>query len=212
MPPHMESSRRTSRAGAVFVALLSACVADCASPDFEVNPETAEGEAVLVALEHVAALRWGQRRTTVVEGKLAVAHDGENPLAEATRRFLDDAFEARGWRWSTEEPLVPTGNCAFPAGDCRLKDPTELHLTLSMVLPSGDACAAEQSVPPRPPPPFEFCWESAAGKERHGVHIQYLSSYIGWRGRDQAELGGYMFLVTYGRDGWEVEDAGWWVT
>lgn len=207
------SSRHRSLAFGVVVTLTGGQSAGCAGPGVEVDPGTAEGEAVLAALEHVAAEIWEEAGTgTLVKGKAAVAYRGEEPLAESARGFLDEAFAARGWRWSTEDPLVPTGDCVFPGGDCRLKDPTELHLTFSMVRPSGEACAAEQSVPPGPPPPHEFCWEPVAGKERHGVHIQYLSSYTGWRGRDQAELGGYMLLVTYGRDGWEVEDAGWWVT
>lgn len=206
------NSRHRSLAFGVVVTLTGGHSAGCAGHGVDVDPETAEGEAVLAALEHVGALRWQQRSTTTVEGKMAVAYGGELPLSDPTRSFLDEAFEVRGWRWSAEDPLVPTGNCVFPSGDCRLKDPTELHLTFSMVRPSGEACAAEQSVAPGPPPPHEFCWEPVAGKERHGVHIAYLSSYTGWRDRDQAELGGYMLLVTYGRDGWEVEDAGWWVT
>ena len=69
----------------------------------EVTPDTSEGEAVLAALEHMAA-RWWEGSSILVEGKLAVAYDGENPLSESTRRFMDDVIEARGWRWSTQDP------------------------------------------------------------------------------------------------------------
>ncbi len=195
--------------------LLGGHLVGCAEPAAVVDPETSEGEAVLAALEHVAALKWGDSdRSTLVEGKAAVAYGGEAPLSESTRGFLDNALEARGWRWSTEDPLVPTGTCAFPIGDCRLKDPTELHLTFSLVPPSGEACAALQSVPPRPPPPPEgFCWEPTAGAERHGVHVTWLSSYYWeWLDRDHANLGGEFLLVTRGAGGWVVERRGSWDT
>lgn len=196
-----------------FVVLLGGHLVGCAEPAAVVNPETSEGEAVLAALEHVAALKWRDSdRSTLVEGKAAVAYGGEAPLSASTRGFLDNALEARGWRWSTEDPLLPTGNCAFPIGDCRLKDPTELHLTLSLVPPSGEACATEHSVPP-PPPPEGFCWEPTAGEERHGVHVTWLSSYYSERrDRDHANLGGEFLLVTRGADGWVVERRGSWIT
>lgn len=194
--------------------LLGGHLVGCAEPAAVVDPETSEGEAVLAALEHVVALKWKDSdMSTLAEGKAAVAFGGESPLSEFTRGLLDNAFEARGWRWSTEDPLVPTGNCAFPLGDCRLKDPTELHLTFSLVPPAGEACVAEQSVPPRPPPPGEFCWEPAAGEERHGVHVTWLSSYYSeMRERDQAVLGDEGLLVTRGIDGWVVQRQMSWIT
>ena len=102
------------RARAVVVALLCGGVFGCAESIAGPGQETAEGEAVLAALEHVVAIKWGQRGTTTVEGKLAVAYEGEAPLSESTCGFLDAVFEARGWRWSTEDPLVATGSCVFP--------------------------------------------------------------------------------------------------
>ncbi|MYA12534.1 MAG: hypothetical protein F4Z32_13860 [Gemmatimonadetes bacterium] len=209
------NSRHRSLACGVVVTLAGGHSAGCAGPAVEVDPETAEGEAVLAALEHVAAEIWEEAGTgtTLVKGKAAVAYRGEEPLAESARGFLNEAFAARGWRWSTEDPLVPTGNCAFPFGDCRLKDPAELHLTYSMVLPSGEACAAEQSVPPRPPPPFEFCWQSVAGEARHGVHVAWLSSYYSERlGQVRASNGGEGMLVTAGPDGWQVKRMMWWIS
>lgn len=178
------------------------------------DPDISEGEAIMAALDHVAATKWNDSEiSTLVEGRAAVDYSGEAPLSESTRGFLDNALEARGWRWSTGDPLVPTGNCAFPIGDCRLKDPTELHLTFSLVPPAGEACAAERSVPPRPPPPEEFCWEPVAGEERHGVHVTWLSSYYSeMRERDQAALGGEGLLVTRGIDGWAVQRRSSWIT
>ena len=199
-------------AGGAVVTLLISHAPGCATFG-EADPDTSEGEAVLAALEHVAALKWDARGTTTVEGRLAVAYDREKPLSESTRGFLDDAFEARGWRWSTEDPLVPNEDCRHPSQACQLKDPTELHLTFSWVLPSGEACAAEQSVPPRPPPPGEFCWEPVAGEERHGVHVEWLSSLYSERlGRDWAELGGEGLLLTHGPNGWQIKRMMSWIT
>ena len=201
------------QARGTIAALLIGHATGCATFG-EGDRDTSEGEAILTALEHVAALKWEGGSTPLLEGKLAVAYDGESPLSESTRGFLDDAFEARGWRWSTEDPLVPNENCRHPSQACRLKDPTELHLTFSWVLPSGEACAAGQSVPPRPPPaPGEFCWEPVAREERHGVHIEWLSSFYSERlGRDWAELGGYGMLFIRGTDGWVAETHMQWIT
>ena len=194
----------------VVVALFSGYAGGCAAHVVEALPDTSEGEAILAALEHVATIKWGQRETTTITGRAAVRHHGEKPLSESTHGFLDEAFEARGWRWSTEDPLVPTGNCTFPGGDCRLKNPTELHLAFSVVPASGEACAAEASG-------FRlldgFCWEPVAGEERHGVHVWWLSSYFSqWLGGDQAELGGQGMLVTRGPEGWVVEVRMDWIT
>ena len=207
--PHVESSRRTSRACAVFVALLSGCVAGCTSPDVEVDPETAEGQAVQAALEHEAARWWEEEGTTLVEGRVAVAYRGEEQLSGPTSSFLDDAFEQRGWRWSTEDPLVPTGNCAFPFGDCRLKDPTELHLTLWVKPWPGEE---DYRSPPWPPPgPPEFLVEPIAGLEGYKVHLTWLSSFPRSDGH-RADQGGAGFLVTPGTDGWAVEVVMTWDT
>lgn len=116
----------------VVVTLLLACAVGCAESNPAEGQEIADGEAILAALEHVAEIKWSQRTTPLVGGKAAIAYDGEEPLSESARGFLDQAIAARGWRWSTEDPLVPTGNCVFPGGDCLLKDPTELHLTFSV--------------------------------------------------------------------------------
>ena len=108
---------------------------------------------------------------------------------------------------------MPNEDCRHPSQACRLKDPTEVHLTFSWVLPSGEACAAEQSVPPRPPPPGEFCWEPVAGEERHGVHVEWLSSLYSERlGRDWAELGGEGLLLTHGPNGWQIKRMMSWIT
>lgn len=91
----------------VVVALLCGCAASCAKPVAGPGQEITEGEAVLVALEHVAAMKWGERSTTLIEGKAAIAYDGEEPLSESTRGFLDQAIAGRGWRWSTEDWTCP---------------------------------------------------------------------------------------------------------
>ena len=123
VPP--SGSRLLARAA--VVALLCWYTAGCGTPVLEANPRVTEGEAILAALEHVAEPKWGRSGTIMVRGQAAVKHGGEEPLSDATRVFLDKALEARGWRWSTEDPLVPTGDCAFPGGDCRLKNPTEVE-------------------------------------------------------------------------------------
>ena len=154
------------------------------------------------------------RSSTVVEGKLAVAYGGGNPLFESTRRFLDDVIEARGWRWSAEDPLVPTGNCHFPFGDCRLKDPTELHLTFSVVpWPGAEELAPDAADSPRPHPWRDFAVEPVPGQEGYKVHVEWLISHHSARlGRDWAELGGEGLLLTPGPDGWEVEVRMQWIT
>ena len=67
--------RRLLKGG--FVVLLGGHLAGCGEPAAVVDPDISKGEAVLAALEHVAALKWGGGSTLLVEGKLAVAHDGE---------------------------------------------------------------------------------------------------------------------------------------
>ncbi|MDE2804998.1 MAG: hypothetical protein OXN18_07630 [Gemmatimonadota bacterium] len=175
----------------------------------EAGSATAEGEAVLAALEHVAAMKWGERSTILIEGRAAVAYDSEEPLSESTRGFLDEAFKARGWRWSTEDPLVPTGNCSFPDGDCRLKDPTELHLTFSAKpWPGEDDYRGED---PNLLQWDRFVVEPVAGQEGYKVHVRWLGSFT-WRGGHQAELGGEGLLVTRGNDGLVVESVMQWIT
>ena len=171
-------ARHRLLARCVAVAALGAAQAGCGKPVGEVGVDTSEGEAVVAALEHVAAVKWVQTETTLVAGRAAVAYRGPSPLSEAPRGFLDEAFEARGWRWSTEDPLVPTGNCFFPDGDCRLKDPTELHLTFSV--------------------------ERVQAEDAYRIDVDWLGSFR-WRGTDQAELGGEGMIVTPGSDGWVVE-------
>lgn len=167
------------------VALLGGYSVGCVNRVVEAGTDTYEGEAILAALEHVAAIKWRQPETTTVRGKAAVAYSDEVRLSESTRAFLDDAFVARGWRWSTEDPLVPTGNCFFPHGDCRLKDPTELHLTFSV--------------------------EPSTNEMAHSVHVTWLSSFH-WDGGHQAELGGQEMSVTRSPEGWIVETSMEWIT
>lgn len=194
----------------VVVALLVGCAAGCGRSIAEADQDAAEGEAVLAALEHVAAIKWGQRGTTTVEGKLAVAYEGEAPLSESTRGILDAVFEARAWRWSTEDPLVPTGNCLFPGGDCRLKDPTELHLTFSVTPWPGVEDYAEE--PSEPLAALDaFAVEPVPGKGGYKVHVTWLSSYR-WRGGHRAALGGEGLLATRGQDGLVVESVMQWIT
>ena len=195
----------------VVVVVLGGHAVGCAKQVVEAGLDTSEGEAVLAALEHVAGLKWEQERPTLVRGRAAVAYRGEKPLSEPTRGFLDAAFEARGWRWSTEDPLVPTGNCFFPSeGDCRLKDPTELHLTFSVWPWPGEADYAGE---PSGLPEEEFYVEPVAGEEGYKVHVQWLSSYYSQRrDRDQAELGGEGVLVTRETDGWTVKSVMTWIT
>ena len=120
--PSRSPAWRRLLAGGAVVTLLISHAPGCATFG-EADPDTSEGEAVLAALEHVAALKWDARGTTTVEGRLAVAYDGEKPLSASTRRFLDDAFEARGWRWSTEDPLVPNEDCSHPSQDLPAEGP-----------------------------------------------------------------------------------------
>lgn len=186
-------------------------LAGCARQFAGAGSDTSEGEAVLAALEHVAAIMWEPDGTTVVKGKLAVAYRGDEPLLESTRSFLDDALEARGWRWSTDDPRVPNEDCRHPSQACRLKDPTELHLTFTAWRwpaeedYAGDAAASL--------PHDRFVVEPVPGEEGHKVHIEWLSSYHSNRlGRDWAELGGEGLLVTPGPDGLVVERQTWWIT
>ncbi len=202
--------RRRQSAQVAVLALLGTLALGCAGRVVEAGSDTAEGEAVLAALEHVAEIMWEPEWRTLVRGRAAIAHDGEEPLAASTRSFLDGAIAARGWRWSTEDPLVPTGNCAFPDGDCRLKDPTELHLTFSVWRwPGVVDYAAEPSEPLSALNAFVV--EPAPGKEGYKVHVEWLSSFH-WRGGDRAELGGEGLLVTRQPEGWSVEVVMSWIT
>ena len=74
--------RRLLAGGAVVAALVGHATG-CATFGGGA-PDTSEGEAVLAALEHMAARKW-EGNSTLVEGRLAVAYDGENPLSESTR-------------------------------------------------------------------------------------------------------------------------------
>lgn len=196
-------------ARAVLVTLASAQALGCDNRVVEAHPPVTEGEAVLAALEHVAEAKWGQRETIMVRGQAAVKYEGEEPLSESTRAFLDEALEARGWRWSTEDPLVPTGDCAFPGGDCRLKNPAELHLTFSVWPWPGEEDYAEGQ--PEPSSLNRFRVEPVAGEEGYKVHVEWLSSFK-WRDGHMAELGGRGVLVTRGTDGLVVKDVMLWIT
>ena len=175
----------------------------------EPDPPVTEGEAILAALEHVAESKWGQRGTIMVRGQAAVKHDGEEPLSESTRAFLDEALAAHGWRWSTEDPLVPTGNCTFPSGDCRLKNPTELHLTFSVWPWPGEDDYSEEELEPSLE---RFHVEPVPGEEGYKVHVQWLSTIRGRRSEPYAVLGGEGVLVTRGTDGLVVKGVMAWIT
>ncbi len=202
-------SGRPLLAGAILVVLAGAHAAGCTTPVVEADPPVTEGEAILAALEHMAEAKWGQRGTIMVRGQAAVKYEGEEPLSESTHAFLDEAFEARGWRWSTEDPLVPTGNCAFPGGDCRLKNPSEVHLTFSVWPWPGEEDYAEGQ--PEPSSFNRFRVEPVAGEEGYKVHVEWLSSFK-WRDGHMAELGGRGVLVTRGTDGLVVKDVMLWIT
>lgn len=208
---YLNSRRRLLGRGVVVTLLLSQAPA-CVTFG-EGDPDISKGEAVLAALEHVAALKWGGS-TLLVEGKLAVAHDGEEPLSEATRGFLDGVFEARGWRWSTEDPLMPNENCRHPSQACRMKDPTELHLTFSVrPWPGEEDHAPDTAGSSWLHPWSQFVVEPVSGQEGYKVHVEWLSSLYSERlGRDWAELGGEGLLVTPGSDGWEVKRVMRWIT
>ena len=193
----------------VVVALSLGCAVGCARSTGG-DSQDAEAEAVLAALEHVAEMMWEPEWRTRVEGKAAIAHDGEKPLSASTRSFLNEAFAERGWRWSTEDPLVPTRSCVFPDGDCRLKDPTELHLTFSVTpWPREEDYAEEPSEPLAAPDAFVV--EPVPGKEGYKVHVEWLSSFRRHDGH-QAELGGEGLLVTPQPGGWVVEVVMSWIT
>ena len=193
----------------VVVALLGAYAAGWPTPVVEAGQDTSEGEAVLAALDHVAAIKWEERGLTLVKGRAAVAYREETPLSESTRSLLDEALEARGWRWSTEDPLVPTGNCIFPSGDCRLKDPTELHLTFSVKpWPGEEDYEGKRS---DGVPWDDFVVEPVAGEEGYKVHVTWLGS-LRWRDGHHAELGGEGVLVTRGTEGWVAEVRMSWIT
>lgn len=207
VPP--SGSRLPARAA--VVALLCWYAAGCGTPVLEANPQVTEGEAILAALEHVAEPKWGRSGTIMVRGQAAVKHGGEEPLSDATRVFLDKALEARGWRWSTEDPLVPTGDCAFPGGDCRLKNPTEVHLTFSVWPWPGDEDYTEAR--PGSLSLDRFHVEPVPGEQGYKVHVEWLSSYHSSRfNGPQATLGGTGVLVTRGTDGLVVRGVTLWVT
>lgn len=205
------STPRRLLARGLVVALLIGPTTGCGARFAGVGPNTSEGEAVLAALEHVAAIKWEARGTTVVKGKLAVAYRGDGALLQSTRSFLDGALEARGWRWSTENPRVLNENCFHPSQACRLKDPTELHLTFTVWRwPTEEDYAQD---PSGSLPHDRFVVEPVQGREGYKVHVEWLSSYHSERlGRDWAELGGEGLLVTPGPDGWIVERQMWWIT
>jgi len=190
---------------ALLVALAVPHAAGCGTPTVDAGPPVTEGGAVLAALEHVAETKWGQPGTIMVRGRAAVGYRGEEPLSESTRLFLDEALEARGWRWSEEDPLVPTGNCVFPGGDCRLKNPTELHLTFSAWPWPGEEDYSEE----KPDPWSErFRVDPVPGEEGYKVSVGWLNSF---RRDGSAESGGEGVLVTRGTDGLVVTEVMYWI-
>lgn len=204
--------RRRMPGRAVLLALAGAHAAGCGHRVVEPDPPVTEGEAILAALEYVAEGKWGRRATIMVRGQAAVKYRGDEPLSDSSRAFLDEAIEARGWRWSTEDPLVPTENCVFPGGDCRLKNPTELHLTFSVFpWPGAEDYGEEPTGPLSDDDNFHV--EPVPGEEGFKVHIEWLSSFHSSRlGRPLAELGGEGVLVTRGPDGLVVQSVTVWIT
>lgn len=190
--------------------LLGGHLIGCAESATVGDPDISEGEAIMAALDHVAATKWND--ASLSNGKTSIAYDGEEPLSDSTRSLLDEALAARGWHWSAGDPLVPTGNCAFPGGDCRLKEPVELHMTFSV----GTAIEMRQdeAVPPPPPPKLGGFYVDHGDLEgRHDVHVAYISGYYSERlGRNQAFMAGFGMLVTRGADGWVVEVVMQWIT
>ena len=199
------SGRRLLRR-AVLVALAGPHAAGCGTPTVDTGPPVTEDEAILAALEHVAESKWGQPGTIMVRGQAAVEYRGEEPLSESTRLFLNEAIAARGWRWSTEDPLVPTGNCVFPGGDCQLKNPTELHLTFSVWPWPGEEDYSEEELDPFLSERFRV--DPVPGEEGYKVSVGWLSSL-----RDgSAELGGEGVLVTRVTDGLVVTEVLYWIS
>jgi hypothetical protein len=95
-------------------------------------------------------------------------------------------------------------------GDCRLKDPTELHLTFSVrPWPGEEDYAKEPSEPLAAVDAFVV--EPVPGREGYKVHVEWLSSFP-WRGGHRAALGGEGLLVTRGTEGWSVEVVMSWIT
>jgi len=190
------------------LALLSAHALGCASRVVEAGSTTAEGEAILTALEHVAEIMWEPEREILVAGRAAIAHDGERPLTAYTRGFLNTAFEARSWRWSDENPLT-TENCRLPTDYCQLKDPTELHLTYAVWPWPGEADYAGE---PSSLSVNEFVVKPVVGEEGYKVHVEWLSSFRLREGGHRAVLGGEELLVTRQPEGWVVDVIGSWIT
>ena len=79
----------------MVVVLLGGYTVGFATPVVEAGQDTSEGEAVLAALEHVAALQWEQEGLTLLKGRAAVAYHEETPLSESTRGFL--TFTVKPW-------------------------------------------------------------------------------------------------------------------
>ena len=200
------SFARGLRERAILVALACAHAAGCGTPTVDTGPPVTEGGAILAALEHVAESKWGESGTIMIRGQAAVEYRGEEPLSESTRLFLDEAIAVRGWRWSTEDPLVPTGNCVFPSGDCRLKNPTELHLTFSVWPWPGEEDYSEEELDPFLSERFRV--DPVPGEEGYKVSVGWLSSL-----RDgSAESGGEGVLVTRGTNGLVVTEVLYWIS
>ena len=161
-----------------LVVLLSGYSLGCQNQVVVAVSNTAEGEAILTALKQVAAIKKGAARENV-----AVKHGDATPLSESTRGFLNEAFATHGWRWSVENPLVTPEECAFPIGNCSLKDPKELHLT--------------------------FYVKPLTEDKAYNVHVVWLSSY----GPDgNAGLGAHGVSVTRDPKGWRAKAHLAWIS
>ncbi|MDE2876296.1 MAG: hypothetical protein OXU69_01120 [Gemmatimonadota bacterium] len=204
--------RTTTRPGrrmlrpVVFLALAGAHAAGCAYRVVEPDPPVTEGEAILAALEYMAEGKWGLSGTMVVRGQAAVRYRGTEPLPDSTRAFLDDALEARGWRWFTEDPRVPPG-CVIASVNCRLKNPTELYLTFSVWRWPGAEDHGEE--PTGPLSRDNFHVEPVPGEEGYKVHVEWLMQRD--QGGPYTDLGGEGVVVTRGTDGLAVQSVMVWI-
>lgn len=202
-------SGRRLRGRAILVALAGAHAAGCAYRVVEPDPPVTEGEAILAALEYVAEGKWGRSGTIMLRGQAAVRYRGEGPLSDSTRAFLDEALEARGWRWFTEDPRVPRG-CVIASVNCRLKNPTELYLTFSVWPWPGAEDRGEEPTGPLPDDYFHV--EPVPGEEGYKVHVEWLNSVQRDQRGPYTDLGGAGVLVTRETDGLAVQSVMVWIT
>ena len=104
-------------------------------------------------------------------------------------------------RWKTRS-FLPAIVC-FPGGDCRLKNPTEVHLTFSVWPWPGDETTRRHDQESLSLDRFHV--EPVPGEQGYKVHVEWLSSYHSSRfNGPQATLGGI-------RESWlHGEPTDWW--